>query len=485
MNAEHEKKHAAFASVIAAIFLTGMKIVVGLLTNSLGVLSEAIHSAFDLIAAGMTYVAVKLSAIPPSSSHPYGLGKVENFSALVESLLLLVTCGWIMWEAVDRLFFNPVPVAPSLWAVGVMVVSIIVDVSRARMLKRVAEKHHSQALEADAMHFYTDIWSSAVVLVGFGGLYLAQVLPEDLAVVSWLERADALAALGVALIIIKVSWSLCVRAFKVLLDAGDTELARNIESAVRSIEGIESVRQVRIRHSGSDVFVEMELAVAKRLLIEEAEQVRRAALAKTLQIVERASVNISLRPSENATDLVSSLRGEAAVYGLVVHAVEVLDLDDEGRRKQYVELHAEFDPALTLKKAHSLVTDFEKRMEQLFPDIVLVTHIEPIGEYNLLREAPWSKAQEIRRQVEKIIAEDTDVSLCHNILVSEADKGSRVSFHCKMPELTTVHMAHEKTLELNAKILDACPDVFRTTIHMEPMEDHLLKLEKEEPPKSQ
>ncbi|MCC8193382.1 MAG: cation diffusion facilitator family transporter, partial [Deltaproteobacteria bacterium] len=176
--AEEEKRNAAMASIAAAVLLTTLKLGVGLATNSLGVLSEAAHSALDLMAAGMTYAAVRIAAFPPDPGHPYGHGKIENLSALVETVLLMATCAWITWEAVDRLFFNPAVVKASIWAVAVMGVSIIVDYSRSRMLMRVAKEHRSQALEADALHFSTDMLSSAVVLVGLGGLFLAEWLPE-------------------------------------------------------------------------------------------------------------------------------------------------------------------------------------------------------------------------------------------------------------------------------------------------------------------
>ena len=470
MHASSEKKRAALSSVFAAIFLTVMKLIVGVMTNSLGVLSEAIHSAFDLMAAGMTYVAVRVSATPPSSSHPYGFGKIENFSALVESLLLLVTCVWIVWEATDRLFFNPVEVAPSLWAVGVMVVSIIVDVSRSRMLNAVAKKHHSQALEADAMHFSTDIWSSAVVLVGFGALYLAEFLPAQSALVPWLKKADALAGLGVAFIIIKVSWSLCVRAFNVLIDAGDMPMTKELEDKLKNIEGVRSVEHIRIRHSGSDVFVDMEVTVPKTLLMEEAERVRRMVADSAKAVVERATVTVSLRPEELSGGLISFLRGEAAVHGLVTHAVEVLDFDDTGGRKQFVEIHVEFTPSLSLEKAHAQVTLFEQRMQQAYPEMVLITHIEPMGEYTALTRPSLSEIEAIQAKVHAVVEADPDVSACHNLLVVDTDKGRRVSFHCRMPAKTTVHEAHEKSVVLSDAIRNQCPEVFRTTIHMEPIE---------------
>ncbi|MGZ5424754.1 MAG: cation diffusion facilitator family transporter, partial [Candidatus Aminicenantales bacterium] len=194
-----DKKRAAVSSVIAALGLTGMKLVVGLLSGSLGILAEAAHSGLDLVAAVITFVAVSVSDRPADEAHPYGHGKVENFSALIETALLFITCAWIVYEAVQRIFFREVRVDPSLWAFLVIIVSIAIDVSRSRMLMRAAKKHQSQALEADALHFSTDVWSSAVVL---GGLALVgagrHILPGESRL---LGRADAAAALGVAFIV--------------------------------------------------------------------------------------------------------------------------------------------------------------------------------------------------------------------------------------------------------------------------------------------
>ena len=215
---EKEKKSAATNSVVAAVFLTGMKLVVGLMTGSLGILAEAAHSALDLVAAVVTFLAVHFSDKPADHEHPYGHGKIENFSALVETVLLFATCAWIIYEAVQRLFFHTREVDASLWAFVVMAVSIAVDISRSRMLYRAARKHRSQALEADALHFHTDIWSSSVVIGGLALVWLGQnVFPGATKV---LARADAVAALGVAVIVLFVSYRLGKRTIDVLLDSG-------------------------------------------------------------------------------------------------------------------------------------------------------------------------------------------------------------------------------------------------------------------------
>jgi cation diffusion facilitator family transporter len=166
----HEKRSVAISSVIAAVGLTGFKLIVGFATGSLGILAEAAHSGLDLMAAVMTFLAVRISGKPADPNHLYGHGKVENLSALFETLLLLVTCIWIIYEARHRLLFHTIDLEVNYWSFTVMITSIVVDISRSRMLYRAARKYNSQALEADALHFSTDIWSSGVVILGlFGG----------------------------------------------------------------------------------------------------------------------------------------------------------------------------------------------------------------------------------------------------------------------------------------------------------------------------
>ncbi len=172
----NEKRKVAGWSVLAAVFLTGFKFVVAILTGSLGLLSEALHSGLDLVAAVITYFSVRLSDKPPDKEHNFGHGKIENFSALVETILLFVTCLWIIYEAIHRMITGKIEIEVNVWSYVVIITSIVVDVSRSRALYKVARKYNSQALEADALHFSTDIWSSSVVLLGLAcahfGLYL-------------------------------------------------------------------------------------------------------------------------------------------------------------------------------------------------------------------------------------------------------------------------------------------------------------------------
>src|SRR6201998_1514775 len=163
-----EKKRAALLSVASALVLVSLKTFLVLRTGSLGVLSEALHSGLDLLAAIITFLSVRVSDQPADERHPYGHGKFENFSAFVETGLLLLTALYIIYEAFMRLFFRTVHIAPSITAIVILLIALAIDLTRARALSHVAKKYSSDALEADALHFSTDVWSTVVVIAGIG-----------------------------------------------------------------------------------------------------------------------------------------------------------------------------------------------------------------------------------------------------------------------------------------------------------------------------
>jgi cation diffusion facilitator family transporter len=470
--AEREKRSAALSSVIAAILLTLLKLGVGLATNSLGMLSEALHSGFDLLAAGLTFFAVRYASLPPDAGHPYGHGKMENLSALVEALLLLITCCWIVWEAVDRLFFHPEVVVPSVWAAGVLLISLVVDFSRSRMLKRMAEKHRSQALEADALHFSTDIFASLVVLAGLGALSLASVFPEDSLPRLCLERADSLAALGVSAIVVRVSCSLGQKAISVLLDAGDTALTADVRAALGSLPGITGIRDVRLRHSGPDLLVDIAISVDSALVLDETRQLRQEVEAAVRGVAEHAVMRVEITPDDAVlTDRIVKLRGLAAACGLSPHAVEFFELvpPTGEEKRQLVELHVELPPQYTLEEAHTRVDMFEERLRGHVPGIIVVTRLEPRNAGNIPSPAVHLDAEYIRSVAGEVVAGESTVDDCHNVLLRACGDGLYASFHCRMAPETTVAEAHRVALRLQTALRKRMPELMRVIVHMEPL----------------
>ncbi|MEI7499073.1 MAG: cation diffusion facilitator family transporter [Bacteroidota bacterium] len=288
---EQEKKRVAGVSVFAALFLTGFKLVVGLITGSLGLLSEALHSGLDLVAAVITWFSVRISDRPPDENHHYGHGKIENFSALVETFLLLITCAWIIYEAMRRLISGNTEIEVNIFSYIVVITSIVVDILRSRALYRVARKYKSQALEADALHFSTDIYSSAVVLLG---LILANFK---------FYFADSVAALAVALIVLGVSWRLGKRATDVLLDRSPKPLVANVESLLKGAKDILRYHDLRIRTSGAENFIEVTIHVQPVLTLEEAHEISHRVEKQIIESIPRSFVHVHIEPDEHQTEL--------------------------------------------------------------------------------------------------------------------------------------------------------------------------------------
>ena len=301
---QKEKRSVALLSVLAAVGLTTFKLIVGLLTNSLGILAEAAHSGLDLVAAAMTYFAVRVSDKPADDSHHFGHGKVENLSALFETLLLLATSGWIIYEALNRLFFHPARVEASAWSFVVMGTSIVIDVNRSRMLSRAAKKYHSQALEADALHFSTDIWSSAVVILGLIGVTLSRFSPGQL---DWMHQADSIAALVVALIVIYVSVQLGWRTISALLDSAPRGMAAKIEQAAASVSGVVDAHAVRIRPSGAIWFVDMHVNMDGDITLRQAHAASEDVEKAIQAVIPLADITVHVEPVDRMTNSTSRL----------------------------------------------------------------------------------------------------------------------------------------------------------------------------------
>ncbi|WP_173083702.1 cation-efflux pump [Fundidesulfovibrio magnetotacticus] len=464
--ADREKASAALSSVAAAVFLTAMKIVVGLSTNSLGILSEAAHSGLDLVAAALTYFAVRYSSLPADERHPYGHGKAENLSALVETLLLLVTCIWIVRESVERLFYHPEAVEVTWWSFGVMAVSIVIDITRSRMLARMAEKHKSQALEADALHFATDVWSSAVVLLGLGLVWLAGQLPEGSAWRPFLERGDAVAALGVCVIVVRVSVKLGREAVDVLLDGGSQALVEDIRAALRDIPGVRGVPQVRARLSGPSTFVDLTLDVARQDSFEEAHRIGARAEEAVKQTLPGADVVVHLKPAAaEEQGLHEAVRSLAARHAVGVHGLRIW----RSPGGLQMEMHVEVPDGLSLAKAHEMVTDFENAVRAALPDPVRITsHIEPVADAALEKRVKPCREEAIRRKVEELMAGLDGVTDCHGLAVQRLGDKYSVSFHCRMDPATPIGQAHDMTARMEDMVRAAVQDVGRVVIHAEP-----------------
>lgn len=458
-----EKRRVAATSVAAAVFLSGLKLVVGLWTGSLGILAEAAHSLLDLVAAGMTLWAVRASAQPADGRHTYGHGKFENLSALGQTLLLLATCAWILIEAVERLTSNPVEVEVTIWAFAVMGISIVVDISRARALRRVARKSGSQALEADALHFSTDVWSSSVVIAGLAAVWLAPRVGAP-----FLLDADSVAALVVALIVIWVSLQLGRRSIAVLLDEAPAGMRERIAGAM-SLPGIREVRRVRLRQSGPEAFVDVTLAVERGTTIERGHAIADAAEGAIRELLPGADVVVHVEPestdARRAAHPAEVVRRLAQRHALPIHGVRFQNV--LGRLT--LELHAELPPDLPVTEAHALVSAFETEVRRALPRLArVVTHIEPAVRADLAATTEPCGHFEQLQTIHEVLAEHREAGRAHDVTVATGDRGLSLTLHWTVHPQLSVGDAHTCTEDLERALRQRLPDLDRVVIHVEP-----------------
>lgn len=461
-DAGHEKRRVALTSIGAALVLVSAKLGVGLTTGSLGLLAEAAHSGLDLVAAIITYFAVRFSDKPADAEHLYGHGKVENLSALIETALLLVTCGWIIYEGIERLWFKHVHVEATVWAFLVIAASIVIDVSRSRALRRVARKHNSQALEANALHFSTDVWSSAVVLLG-----LVLVKAGD-----WvggspvLARADAVAALLVAVLVIYVSLRLGRRTVDALLDRAPAGVLAAVRQAAQEVGGVLECRQVRVRQAGKQVFVDLVIGVERGRSLEGGHAIGQAVEQRIQSVLPGADVVVHVDPVTVAGEtLVERIRAIAANEGQTIH--NVLVSEEDGRT--YVELHVEADERMALRAAHDQVDRLEAAVRAELPNVSeITTHIEPRRRREEVLEDVTGGSGELVARVRQVVEQTPEITECHDIALRRAGREMFLSMHCTFAQGLSIGAVHEISTRLEERLKAAIPGLVRVTTHPEP-----------------
>ena len=459
-----EKKAVALNSIYAAVGITLLKVIVGITSGSLGILSEAAHSGLDLVAAAITYFSVRVSDKPADADHQYGHGKVENFSAFIETGLLLLTCLWIVYEACKRLFFHSVEIEPSVWAFAVMAASMIADYWRSRRLKRIADKYDSQALHADALHFSTDIWSSSVVILGLGLVVAGRGYAQP-----WMSKADPIAALFVACIVVQVSWRLARQTIDALLDAAPAGVRNRIIQEVRRVDGVLEVDRVRIRKGGNRYFADVSVAMSRNVTFQKSEQVSREVASRVGSVLPDADVVVNaVSRASRQESLFDKIRAVATRNNLNVHDISVQDI--EGRL--HVEQHVELDERLSLKEAHDRVTRLESEMKQDIGEISsILTHIE--SEPATIETSDGVvRAPGVEQKLQSVKANFPEIVDMHDLMFKRVSGRLYLSLHCTMEDDLPLSRVHDIQTALEGRFRQEVPELFRVLIHPEPQTDN-------------
>lgn len=465
-----EKQKVAFTSVMAAVFLTVIKIVIGIFSGSLGILSEAAHSALDLGAAVVTFFAVRLSDKPADRDHNYGHGKIESFSALIETALLLATCGWIMYEAVERLFLGKaMEVKGTFWGVGIMLLSIIINVSRARALKKVAKKYGSQALEADALHFDSDVWSSLVVI---GGLICVAI--GDFLKIPLLSYGDPVAALGVSVLVISVSVQLGKRTIDVLLDTAPKGMVSEILKEVNQVNGVLDVDNVRVRPSGPNYFIDLSVGLNRNESHRVVHSIVHEIRDRLQQKIPNSDIVISTYPIDvggaEDREVYHTVKRVVDKFPVCtnIHNIHVYEVAD----KKYIAIHIEVKESLNLKESHDLSHKIIELVQSDLKDVQDVSvNFEYVRQRHIQAEDITGQSQELIKRVEDVVNRDYERLNCHDIKVYREGEKLAIFLHCEFGADYCTERIEKISDIVSKKIRECSKDIENIHIHPEPMSD--------------
>lgn len=452
----NDKEKAALGSIAASAGLAAAKAVIGLLTGSLAILSEAGHSLLDLAATLLTYFAVRLSGKPADAEHQYGHGKIESVTALAETALLFVLTAVVIWQALQRLAAaQPHAVTATPAAFVIMACAIVVDFLRWRALSRVARETASEALRADSLHFFSDMWSSLAVLIGLGGVALG------------FARADAMAALVVAVFICIAAWRLGRRTIDTLTDTAPRGISERVADIARHTPGVVGVDRVRARPAGAVLFVDLGVGVSRTLPFDRVSAIKDRLVSSIRNEIPQAEVTITTEPrvldDETLRDRVMMI---ARNRGAAIHHVAVQTI--AGRLSVSVDL--EVAGNLPLGAAHEFATGLEQALrDELGPDVEVETHIEPLPADVLAgRDASPARIAEVSALLVALAADIPGLGHVHDVRVRETTEGEIINFHCNVDPALSVRAVHDLVDAIERGLRQHYPTIQRVIGHAEP-----------------
>jgi len=452
---QHKEKVAAL-SIAASGGLTLAKLVVGLMTGSLAILSEAAHSGLDFAATVITYFAVRISGKPADEDHQYGHGKFENIAALAETAILFLLSGIIIWEGTMRLLGKEHhAVGTNVWAFGVIIVSVVVDFFRARALRKVAKETSSQALEADALHFSSDMWSSLAALAGLTAIAFGYPM------------ADSIAAIVIAVLICVAGWRLARSNVDTLTDIAPPGVSEEMTAIARNVPDVVSVPRLRVRQVGPQTFADVDAVVSRTLPLDRVDKIKSEVRSAILQRFPDAEVNVVTEARAlDDENIMEQIMVIARNRGCAVHHVTVHQLAN----RLSVSLDLEVDGVLSLGEAHEIASELESAIRaELGSNVEVETHIEPMQMDGLKgADAPAALQEEIAALLQNVAKKDDVVRDVHSVRVRETPRGLVVNFHCYADPKLSIDAVHRAVDELERDFLAVRPGVHRAIGHAEP-----------------
>jgi cation diffusion facilitator family transporter len=449
------QRRTALVSVAAACLLIGLKLGTGLATGSLGLISEAVHSGTDLVAALLTLFAVGVAGRPADRGHPYGHGKAEHLAALAEGGLLVLVSVYISYRAVAVLVGADDPTVDPVWyAFVVVAIVIVVDLSRSVVSLRAARRYGSAALAANAVHFASDLAGSTAVLAG---LLLARA--------GWRE-GDAAAALFVAMLVLVAAARLMRRNVDVLMDRVPVEAERAARAAISRMEPAVQLRRLRMRQAGGRHFADVVIGVSPDAAVGQGHAAADAVEEAVRSALPESDVVVHVEPAEDEAALRERVHAAAlSVLGVrEVHNLRVVTLDDGLQ----VALHLKLPGDLPLEEAHEIASRVERAIGSSVPEVVSVqTHLEPLREPGEGRTPPDADVEADAEAVTRIVREKTGAPP-REVRFLQTEDGLVAFLTLGLDPASALSDAHARASEVEEDIRRALPQLADVSVHTEP-----------------
>ncbi|HEX6489345.1 MAG TPA: cation diffusion facilitator family transporter [Candidatus Dormibacteraeota bacterium] len=423
------------------------KLWVGFASGSLGVLSEAAHSALDLAASAFAFLAVRTALKPPDREHPYGHGRTENLAAFGEGLLLLVTAAGILYEGLTRLVSGSTPVRATSYALALMAASLIIEVVRAFGLRVIGRAALSQALEAESQNRFADVLSSAAVLLGLIVVGLGY---------RW---ADAVAAILVALVVAYAASRLTWRSGDILIDRAPAGAEDELRRTLDGVRGVKQVRSVRIRRSGPRLLGDATVATRRTLPVEAAERLSDEARRAVAEALPDLELTLVVQGDVRSDALVERVHAAAALHSRIrdLHNVTV-EREDDG--SLHLTMHAKLPGSMSLDEAAAVSAELEQRLRAELPNVSRVdVHLEPLEPDVISGADVTSARRELVERVRQVVERHPDVLRCGDVELSERD--GRIFAHvvAEMHGDSSLEEAHRVETEIEKQIRDSAPEI--------------------------
>jgi len=454
-NAAKRKERVARWSVAASALITLAKLAAGLFSGSIALLSEAAHALVDTFATTVTWLAVRAANKPADDEHQYGHAKFESVAALVETGILFVLALAVLAHALRNMLSGGhiVEAAPLVFAV--VIASILIDLNRIRVLRKVARDTGSQALAADALHFTSDLAGSTLVLLGLLASRFARF-----------PYGDAIAAAGVAIFIAIAGWRLGKRTLDTLLDTAPKGRVARLRAIAAAESGVLGATGIRLRSAGRDVFGEMTLLIARTLPLEQAAAIRARVIAAIHREFPDTTLAVTASPLAPDTETVRErVQLIAQRRNLPVHHVTVQDLD----ARLSISFDMELDGHMSLADAHAQAESLKTEIRAEFgAQTEVEPHIEPLETKHLAgQNAPDSTTVAIAALLTRLAAQQGDgaITNVHNVRVRETPHGLVVNYHCRAPATLDVARAHALIDEIEHHARDEHPGITRIVGH--------------------